>query len=370
MTDVWDPKVVKLLANFGTKYGDNPKGREAYLDDVLEALTTRDAIWGALMNYPRTVVVTPGESFNYTWKAGILLQPLNWETTMQSKMTTLGKNLRDVDQIVWLNHCANTSAQTTRGMSRGSMSDPTIEIGLIRMNHEAFAGGEHKATLGAARFVGGGKNPKAKDFVNPVDGNYKTVEAKAILAYVFGTAVANNVDLEREKNAFKAVDESNVQDKGHLYYLKNCAVVLEYVMRNRTSLIATSLTATAEGHVTRKIMHTAVSARQVPYALVDLDADKGQPPVMPGKTSIDEIVGVLKNVVGYGEQGFSGSRPHYGTLFDETSSARSSIHGKANNPYDSLIGNGFSDDEDDENLDVFAGGELSPFSCSEDEYGY
>lgn len=364
MTSVWDAEVVKLLRGVDLKaYADDARGKEAHLEDILKALETRDDIWGALMNYPRTVIVGPDEGFAPKWSNAAFVGhwPLEWNPGMTAKAKPRMKNLRDVDQIIWLSHYKLPKTGTWR-----AFSGPVIEIGLIRMNHEKRTDETFAPTFGAVRLTSkGDEQPGAtKSFKSGVGDPYKAKEAATIMNYVFGA----NIRPTESPESFFISTNKEMEAQEHDFYLRKCAVVLEYAMRNRTSSISDILQTNISGHVGITLMHRAISAGQVPYAQVDLDKDNGQPPVMPGETTIDEIVDVLDQVVGYGgDESSISTRARIGKPFEPSYVRRATA-----NPYDAL--SEFDSDGDyDVNQDDVDGfrmeGALSPFSCSEDEFG-
>jgi hypothetical protein len=331
-----DPK--KLVTEAGK---NDETHRRAFLGAVIGALLERHYVWGALLNHPRTVIVGPDATFDCTNTGITGGRKLTWGDKMKAADA---KKLhpRDVDQIVWLNHCAAGSGK----------SKPVVEIGLMRMNHEMRSELAFKLELGAVRLVSHGGD--VSHFEKELGSGYKTTEALAIVDYLFDRKV-HEIDVVPAIGAFVTADSPETAGD-QLDYLKRCAAVLERVMRDRTSRIHDVLsfkTFGATQHVDTDLMYKAVIARQIPYAASAL-ADP-QPAVMPGETDLDEIVDVLKDVIGFGVQvkGAFANTP-YDSIFDSEEPA---------NPYDA-----FDDMSQDDDANFMGNGALSPFSGSEDEF--
>lgn len=292
--------------------------RQSLMEATLGVLLERQATWGPLFNHPRTLVIGPAASFQcLKSKLGQVLEnEWNVEPALENDNNTrvFGK---DIDQIVWVNLCPDDFG----GLLNRNAAFSLVEIGVARFRHEKREGSKALITVGGARFYSG-EGKREQQSYKPMEKRFEMNQLMDILLEEDeGEEEEEDMgeeDTETEDTETETESEAEPEDAEHEYYgtgkkgdvshIKAAAVVLERVMRDRTTDLTSLLTYMSKDDkadkATRKKIarHTdsvykAVISGQMPYANDDLSEDTRQPGVMPGEFTIDRIADVLEHVV-------------------------------------------------------------------------
>jgi hypothetical protein len=90
----------------------------------------RQAMFGPIYHYPRTFIVGPG-----AFKCQAAARDAMWMATPNGIKDDGGKvHVRDVDQLVWIKHCAESRLELPGSQWRSST--PVVEVVLLRLNHD------------------------------------------------------------------------------------------------------------------------------------------------------------------------------------------------------------------------------------------
>ncbi len=277
--------------SFQTPKGENDKEvSEAFVGALLGQLSERNDRWGALFNYPRTLLVGPKAAF----KCNFLSRAAGtgkWDDKAQvTARGNVKRHVRDYDQIVWINHCGDPLVTF---LPRWQMPR-TIEIGVMRLRQESRAEEQIAYETAWVRVVD--TRSTVSTAYPPMD-EKKPAEAEVISTLLdldggYVLVRQGNTASHELKSSELGTDDSKIG------YVSMAAVILERVMRDRTTKLSDLLSTGGVDAGASKMMVQSVLSGQVPYAESDLNPDTRQPAVMPGLATPEKIVKAMMYVTG------------------------------------------------------------------------
>ncbi len=283
---------------FTTPSGTGAKEiRTAFVDSLLGMLAQRQATWGALFNHPRTLIIGPGAAFVCENITETDRSKGKWtDATQLGQKGGKRRYVLDYDQVIWVNHCAR--GYEGPGLTRfsGWVMVPTLEIGVARLKQEQRTEADIPYEIGYARFTAGKGDVEYPPIATKKPEEWAALQKRLALTQL---GSRDRYSLVAGEDPFPRLPDAVGSTGDSLEYALMAAVVLERLMRDRTTNLAQLLTWNRASDSDMALaMQRAVMSGQIPYAAADLDEAQRQPTVMPGQFTFDRVLEVMEHVTG------------------------------------------------------------------------
>ena len=339
---------------------------ELRLTNVIEKLIARTEIWGALLNYPRTLLIQT--SYKLPGKGVFSFSGQRNPFPLKAPDNRVHRD--DFDQIIYVNAALGEKTRL-------------VEINVVRMGHEEFRPPDTELMLRTVSIAGGD--------LPDIKAASRATDATNLLKDVF--TESPNVGAEEPM--------IHVDNVGYTYIYR-AAAILEALMRDRvmpvSELVGNAVDdgggPTSAHRATDEQMKRAVAVGVVPYAAKDIVDETSQPPVMPGHLDMKTVAKLFNKLTvkepastPAGKEIAAGDDVSPGVEIERTDStgtpaAETSSSGIAGmfagarmNPYANINADVVRTQAaygraDGDLVWASADGGLSPFDSSEDEFGH
>lgn len=289
---------------------------EKYLEAAIGALLERQATFGPLLHYPRTFVVGPRGGFGCNRGRGV--QASEWQKDVTGPKKTSTLYARDLDRLVWVNHCHKAAGVRT------TQSEPTVSINMATFdqahrNDNTIVVHLFRYTLRGGAVKGGftqAGTEVVKEFHTLAD-NLGLHDVTPGRTYTYSVRPLTDMVLQ--------VDTT----EGEFTYVKQAVVILERFMRGE-NLSDDKQIDVVDAVFRDSILYNAVLAGVIPYGRDDLvnaqttDPSTRVPAPMPGEATNERLINVMDKLLGYNRVNVSPSTvgasvSPYAALFTGTS---------------------------------------------------
>jgi hypothetical protein len=255
---------------------------QVFLEAALGTLLDRQAMFGPLLRYPRTLVVGPRGGF--VCSPSMLRGDLSWSLIPTAETNAF--YARDFDQILWVNHCSSSLRPRVYG----------VQVNVARLDQHGRQDMYIPCKLYRSTFYDSGTSgfPDAQtDLATQFAKLWTSLGFNAKVG--FGSTKAYEAGIRPED---PVVDITNSVSSGK--YLRAAAAVLERVMRDMRSSVKEVLTYSEQGRATGQedLLFNAIVAGVVPYAELDIrdagvdGSDPAVPYPPPGETTIPRLLDI------------------------------------------------------------------------------